>query len=166
MTWDVTRGRCTRHGMFKNHAQPAQSCRHSCGQLEAGIPSTSRAGSEPNCNTLPACLPICCLSVHLFREISCFSRYRSTIGLCGDRIGLNRGCRCSISGLIVGHGRHPLKPDSLDRYRICQREVTEARTPTTGKYNRPWPNNTLAVAIRSPNRGLPYYIPSYFFVYY
>ena len=61
VTWDITRGRCTCHGMFADDAQPAQSCRHSCGQQAAGISSTSRAGSQPNCNTLPACPSVVCL---------------------------------------------------------------------------------------------------------
>ena len=44
-----------------DHAQPAQSCRHSCGQLGGWPSPTGRAGSQPNCNTLPACPSVFCL---------------------------------------------------------------------------------------------------------
>ena len=56
-----------------DHAQPAQSCRHSCGQLGGWPSPTGRAGSQPNCNTLPACPSVVCLFHLLLPVCLCLS---------------------------------------------------------------------------------------------
>ena len=104
---------------ISDHAQPAQSCRHSCGQLGGWPSPTGRAGSQPNCNTLPACpsvfclfhlmLPVClCVSVCLSNLV----KVRASLNVINKKITskittINRECH-SKEHLFIVESKHEL----------------------------------------------------------